>query len=135
MSIEKQLTILLENKPGELSKACSELATKDINILAISVSNTIDLGLTRMVVSDHARAKKIFEASGLNVIETDVLAIEITDKPGRMAEITRLFYKERINIEYAYASVSPDKGKSLGIFWVSNLKKALEIVETHITPK
>ncbi len=132
MSIVKQLTILLENKPGALAQACSELATKDINILAMSVLDTIDSGLIRMVVSDPARAKKVLEGSGLNVIETDVLALEMTDKPGTLAEIARQLYKARIHIEYAYVSVPPDKGKSLGIFWVSNLKKASEILEAKV---
>ncbi len=132
MSIVKQLTILLENKPGALAQVCSELATKDINILAMSVLDTIDSGLIRMVVSDPARAKKVLEGSSLNVIETDVLALEMTDKPGTLAEIARQLYKARINIEYAYVSVPPNKGKSLGIFWVSNLKKASEILEGKV---
>jgi hypothetical protein len=129
MSIVKQLTILLENKPGALAQTCSELATKDINILAMSVLDTIDSGLIRMVVSDPVRAKKILSETGLNVIETDVLAVEMTDKPGTLAEISKQLSKARINIEYAYVSVPPDKGTSLGIFWVSNLKKASEILE------
>jgi len=129
MSIVKQLTILLENKPGALAHTCSELAVKDINILAMSVLDTIDSGLIRMVVDDPARAKKVLAESGLNVIETDVLAVEMTDKPGTLAEISKQLSKARINIEYAYVSVPPDKGTSLGIFWVSNLKKASEILE------
>ncbi len=132
MSIVKQLTILLENKPGALAQVCSELATKDINILAMSVLDTIDSGFIRMVVSDPAREKKVLEESGLNVIESDVLALEMTDKPGTLAEIAKQLYKARINIEYAYVSVPPNKGKSLGIFWVSNLKKASEILEAQV---
>ena len=129
MSIVKQLTILLENKPGALAQTFSELAVKDINILAMSVLDTIDSGLIRMVVDDPARAKKVLNETGLNVIETDVLAVEMTDKPGTLAEISKQLSKARINIEYAYVSVPPDKGTSLGIFWVSNLKKASEILE------
>ncbi len=129
MSIVKQLTILLENKPGALAQTCSELASKDINILAMSVLDTIDSGLIRMVVSDPVRAKKVLSETGLNVIETDVLAVAMTDKPGTLAEISKQLCKARINIEYAYVSVPPDKGTSLGIFWVSNLKKASEILE------
>ncbi len=132
MAIVKQLTILLKNAPGALAQVCSELATKDINILAISVLDTIDSGLIRMVVSDSARAKEIFGESGFNVVETDVLAVEMTDKPGTLADIARQLYKARINIEYAYASVPPGKGKSMGIFWVSNLKKASEILEAKV---
>ncbi len=129
MSIVKQLTILLENKPGALAQTFSELAVKDINILAMSVLDTIDSGLIRMVVDDPAHAKKVLMESGLNVIETDVLAVEMTHKPGTLAEISKQLSKARINIEYAYVSVPPDKGTSLGIFWVSNLKKASEILE------
>ncbi len=132
MPIVKQLTILLENTPGALAEICSGLATKDINILAISVFDTIDSGIIRMLVSDPAHAKTVLTESGFNVIETDVLAVEMTNKPGVLAEVGILLSKNRINIEYAYASVASDKGKSLGVFWVSNLKKAAEILEDQL---
>ncbi len=129
MPIVKQLTILLANNPGSLSNVCSELASKDIYILAMSVLDTIDSGLIRMVVDDHEHAVKTLKDTGLNVIETDVLSLEMTHKPGTLAEITKQLSKARINIEYAYVSVPPGDGKSIGIFWVSNLKKASEILE------
>lgn len=132
MGIKKQLTILLENKPGALSEICASLAIKDINIIAISVQDSIDLNLTRMVVSEPERAKDIFNESDINVIETDVLAVDLTDKPGGLAAITKQLHMAQINIEYAYGSVSPEKGKSLGIFWVSNLKKAAEVLNISI---
>ena len=129
MSIVKQLTILLANSPGSLSNVCADMASKDINILAMSVLDTIDSGLIRMVVDDHEHAVKALKDAGLNVIETDVLSLEMTHKPGTLAEITKQLSKARINIEYAYVSVPPGDGKSIGIFWVSNLKKASEILE------
>ncbi|MCP4265199.1 MAG: amino acid-binding protein [Candidatus Brocadiaceae bacterium] len=129
MPIVKQLTILLQNNPGALSNVCSDLASKDINILAMSVLDTIDSGLIRMVVDDHENAVKALGDAGLNVIETDVLSLEMTHKPGTLAEITRQLSKAKINIEYAYVSVPPGDGTSIGIFWVSNLKKATEILE------
>ncbi len=129
MPIVKQLTILLKNNPGSLSNICSDLASKNINILAMSVLDTIDSGLIRMVVDDHENAVKAFGDSGLNVIETDVLSLEMTHKPGTLAEITRQLSKAKINIEYAYVSVPPGDGTSIGIFWVSNLKKATDILE------
>ncbi len=131
MAIVKQLTILLENAPGALAHVCSELATKDINILAISVLNTIDSGLIRMVVNEPIQAKRILDEAGFNIVETDVLTVEMTDKPGVLADTARQLYKARINIEYAYVSVATNKGKSLGVFWVSNLKKASEIFESQ----
>lgn len=129
MPIVKQLTILLENKPGALSNVCADLASKKINILALSVLDTIDSGLVRMVVDDHEHAVKELTTSGLNVIETDVLSLEMTHKPGTLADITRQLSKAKINIEYVYGSVPPGDGTSIGIFWVSNLKKATEILE------
>ncbi len=129
MPIVKQLTILLENNPGSLENVCSGLASKEINIQAMSVLDTIDSGLIRMVVDDHEHALATLKDSGLNVIETDVLSLEMTHKPGTLAEICKQLYKARINIEYAYVSVPPDDGKSIGIFWVSNLNKASEILE------
>lgn len=131
MAIVKQLTILLENAPGALARVCSELAIKDINILAISVLNTIDSGLIRMVVNEPIQAKRILDEAGFNIVETDVLTVEMTDKPGVLADAARRLYKARINIEYAYVSVATNKGKSLGVFWVSNLKKASEIFESQ----
>jgi len=129
MPIVKQLTILLANSPGSLSNVCADMASRDINILAMSVLDTIDSGLIRMVVDDHEHAVKTLKDAGLNVIETDVLSLEMTHKPGTLAEITKQLSKARINIEYAYVSVPPGDGKSIGIFWVSNLKKASEILE------
>ena len=129
MPIVKQLTILLKNNPGALSNVCSDLASKDINILAMSVLDTIDSGLIRMVVDNHEHAVKELSDSGLNVIETDVLSLEMSHKPGTLADITRQLSKAKINIEYAYVSVTPGDGTSIGIFWVSNLKKATEILE------
>lgn len=129
MPIVKQLTILLANSPGSLSNVCSDMASKNINILAMSVLDTIDSGLIRMVVDDHEHAVKALKDAGLNVIETDVLSLEMTHTLGTLAEITKQLSKARINIEYAYVSVPPGDGKSIGIFWVSNLKKASEILE------
>ena len=129
MPIVKQLTILLANSPGSLSNVCADMASKDINILAMSVLDTIDSGLIRMVVDDHEHAVQALKDAGLNVIETDVLSLEMTHKPGTLAEITKQLSKARINIEYAYVSVPPGDWKSIGIFWVSNLKKASEILE------
>jgi hypothetical protein len=129
MPIVKQLTILLENNPGALSNVCSDLASKNINILAMSVLDTIDSGLIRMVVDNHEHAVKELADSGLNVIETEVLSLEMSHKPGTLADLTRQLSKAKINIEYAYVSVPPGDGTSIGIFWVSNLKKATEILE------
>ncbi len=84
-----------------------------------------------MVVDDYEHAVKELNTSGLNVILADVLSLEMKHKPGTLADITRQLSKAKINIEYAYGSVpsGDSTGTSIGIFWVSNLKKAIEILE------
>jgi hypothetical protein len=128
MPIVKQLTILVENKPGALADICSTLALKKINILAFAVADTIDTALLRMVVSDPEGAKAMLKDSGHTVLENEVLMMEMTNRPGALAESAKLLSKARVNIEYAYGSVGVEEGKGIGIFWVSDLKKASEIV-------
>ncbi|MGR3309618.1 MAG: ACT domain-containing protein [Candidatus Brocadiales bacterium] len=129
MPIVKQLTILVENKPGALVNICSSLAMKKINIFAFSVADTIDTALLRMVVSDPLGAKAILKDSGHTVLENDVLMMDMPNRPGALAENAKQLSKARINIEYAYGSVGVEEGRGIGIFWVSDLKKASEIID------
>ncbi|HHT9125713.1 MAG TPA: ACT domain-containing protein [Candidatus Brocadiia bacterium] len=128
MPIVKQLTVLIENKPGALADICSILALKKINIFAFSVADTIDTALLRIVVSDPTSAKAILKEAGHTVLENEVLMVDMPNRPGALAESTRQLSKARINIEYAYGSVGVEEGKGIGILWVSDLKKASEIV-------
>ena len=128
MPIVKQLTVLIENKPGALADICLTLALKKINIFAFSVADTIDTALLRMVVSDPTSAKATLKESGLTVLENEVLMVNMPNRPGALAESAKQLSKARINIEYAYGSVGVEEGKGIGIFWVSDLKKASEIV-------
>lgn len=128
MPIVKQLTILVENKPGALVEICSSLAMKKINIFAFSVADTIDTALLRMVVSDPNGAKAMLKESGHTVLENEVLMMEMPNRPGALAESAKQLSKSRINIEYAYGSVGVEEGRGIGIFWVSDLKKASEII-------
>ena len=83
MEIARQLSVFLANKPGTLAKVCDELARQKINIWALSISDTSDHSVIRMVVSDYRKALHIFEEHGTLVVETDVLMIEGTKRIGR----------------------------------------------------
>ena len=85
--IEKQLSIFLENKPGVLAEVCKTLQAHDINIRGISVSDTVDHAVVRMIVSDPHAAIHILGEHGTLVVETDVLAIELSDSPGELAKL------------------------------------------------
>jgi len=128
MDIAKQLSVFLENTPGTLSAVCDELAKQKINIYALTISDTVDHAVVRMVVSDSSRALRLLEERGTLVVENDVLMIDGDNRPGSLAAITHKLSKAKINIEYAYLATSPGSKRGLAILRPSNVKKALEVL-------
>lgn len=130
MQITQQLAIFLENKPGTLARMCDALAEAKINIYAITVSDTIDHSVIRLVVSDPRRALVLFEEHGTLVVEDDVLMVDGDNKPGSLANICHRLAAAKINIEYCYCATSPDSKKGLLILRPSNPKKALKVLNS-----
>ncbi|MES2570364.1 MAG: ACT domain-containing protein [Verrucomicrobiota bacterium] len=128
MEIAKQLSVFLDNKPGTLSKVCDALAAAKINIYALTISDTIDHAVVRMVVSDPNTALHIFGDRGVLVVENDVLMLDNSNKPGALAKIADKLAKARINIEYAYLATSPGAKLGLLILRVKNPTKALALL-------
>ena len=128
MDIVKQLALFLENKPGTLGAVCDELAKAKINIYALTISDTVDHSVVRMVVSDSNRALMILGERGVLVVENDVLMIENSNKPGSLGRIAHRLAAAKINIEYAYLATSPTSSRGLLILRASNTKKALEVL-------
>lgn len=124
-----QLSIFLDNKPGTLAEVCGELANHKINIYAMSVSDTTDHSVVRLVVSDSQKALFLLEERGALVVENNVLLLENANKPGAMATIAQKLAKAKINIEYAYLATSPSSKKGLAVLRVSDTKKALKVLE------
>ncbi|MGH8165170.1 MAG: ACT domain-containing protein, partial [Rhodanobacteraceae bacterium] len=102
-----QLAVFLGNRPGALSRVCTELAAAEINIHALATSDTIDHAVVRMVVSDPMKALMILGERGVLALENDVLMIESDNQPGTLATIAERMAKAGINIEYAYLATSP----------------------------
>lgn len=129
MEIVKQLSVFLANKPGMLADVCNELAKADINIFALTISDTADHSVVRMVVSDPDKALAIFEERGVLTVSIKVLAIENNNKPGMLARISARLAKAKINIEYAYLATSPGAKKGLLIMRVDDTKHALKVLK------
>jgi len=129
METARQLSIFLDNKPGTLAEVCGELANQKINIYAMSVSDTTDHSVVRLVVSDSQKALYLLEERGALVVENNVLLLENANKPGAMATIAHKLAKAKINIEYAYLATSPSSKKGLAVLRVSDTKKALKVLE------
>lgn len=130
MEIYKQLSVFLENEPGTLARVCSELSKKKVNILAHSVADSIDYAVFRCVVSNPVRAVHLLESAGVFVLETDVVGLNLDNKPGSLGAIASKLARARINIDYAYGSTSRATGGSaLLILKTGNIKKTLQVLK------
>jgi len=130
MQITKQLAIFLENKPGTLARLCDALASAKINIYAITVSDTIDHSVIRLVVSDPRKTLLLLEEHSTLVVEDDVLMVDGDNKPGALARICHRLAAAKVNIEYCYCATSPDAKKGLLILRPSDPKKALKVLNS-----
>ncbi|MEY5026923.1 MAG: hypothetical protein RLZZ244_2451 [Verrucomicrobiota bacterium] len=126
MQIAKQLSVFLANKPGTLAEVCGVLAEEGINIFGMTISDTTDHAVVRMVVSNPDKALFLLEERGVLVVENNVLLTENLNKPGAFGEIARCLAKAKVNIEYAYLATSPNSKKGLAVLRVSDTKKALK---------
>ncbi|HVE17081.1 MAG TPA: ACT domain-containing protein [Chthoniobacterales bacterium] len=129
MKIVEQLALFLHNKPGTLAAVCDALAEARINIYGLSIADTVDHAVVRLVVSDTRRALHIFEAHGTLAIESEVLMIENENKPGMLSRIAKVLAEKKINIEYAYLASQPSAKKGLLIMRVSDPRKALKVLK------
>lgn len=98
-----QLSLCIENKPGHLVEPCKLLADAGINLVTLSLAETQQLGILRLIVRDWQRAKDLLQQAGYAVTISDVLAIEVQDRPGGLAELLQVFAKAGLNVEYMYA--------------------------------
>ena len=129
MKIVKQLSIFLENKPGTLSKVCRALAHEGINIHAMTVSDTIDHAVIRIVVSEPDKAMRMFESSGVLVIENEVIQIDLRNEPGQLARLSDKLALGNVNIDYAYCAADEEQKKGALILRVGDAKKALKMLK------
>jgi len=131
MEIAKQLSVFLANKPGMLADVCAELAKANVNIFALTISDTADHSVVRMVVSDTESALAIFEERGVLVVASKVLLIENSNKPGALAKIAMRLAKAKINIEYAYLASSPGAKSGLLVLRAHDTKRALKVLSKN----
>ena len=124
----KQLTVFLENREGRLDSVTDILAKNDINIVCLTLADTSEYGVIRMIVSDPDKAKSVLKAEGCLARLTDVLAVEMEQKAGSLNKITKIFSDENINIEYMYTLNSAKEAGSM-ILKCSDIEKGFEVVK------
>jgi len=127
----KQLSLFLENKPGHLSSACQTLADAGVNILTLSMADTQQFGILRIIVRDWEKAKAALEGAGIVVNITEVLAIEIQDRPGGLAAVLKIVEQAGINVEYMYAFPSRSADEAIMFFRFDKPDEAIAALQKH----
>lgn len=125
----KQLSIFLENRLGRLYDVISTLGKNKINIRALSLADKADYGILRLIVNNRKKALNILKKSNFSVNETDVIAVEVEDKPGGLAKILEYLLNASISVEYTYAFVEKSNKKAVIVLKVEDIKKAEKILK------
>jgi hypothetical protein len=131
LSIETatQLAVFLSNRPGTLARVCAAIAEAGINVHALTISDTVDHSVVRMVVSDPTKALMLLGESGVLALENEVLVIDAANEPGVLSKMAERLAKARINIEYAYMATSAKSPQGLIVLRPSDVHKAGEALK------
>ncbi len=124
MKVE-QISIFIENKSGRLAEVARVLGEAGVNIRALSLADTSDFGILRLIVNDREKAKQVLKEKGFTVSKTEVVAIEVPDRPGGLAEILDTLDGASINVEYMYAFVERCGENAVIIFRFDETEKAI----------
>jgi len=127
----KQISVFLENNAGRLGEVTRVLADAGINLRAISIADTADFGILRLIVHQSSEALDALNKAGFTTRVSDVAAVEIEDTPGSLARVMQLFQKTKVNIEYLYASLEGKVGKAVVIFKLEDHEKGLQILKEN----
>ena len=126
-----QISVFLENRKGRLYEVCSLLGSNDINIRALTVAETESFGVLRVVVDKSEAAIKVLRDNGFVANFTDVVAVEVGDRPGGLAAVLKIFAENEVNIEYMYGFVEKFSDKALLVFRFENADFAQEVLAKH----
>lgn len=119
-----QISVFIENKPGRLSAVTDILAENDVNIRALSIADTSDFGILRLIVDKPELAYEKLKDKGLTASITNVLSVRMPDQPGGLANVLKVLNENEINVEYMYAFVSKATDDALVVFKVENIEDA-----------
>lgn len=129
MELVTQFSVFLVNKPGVLARVARQIAASRINILAMTMMDSSEHGVLRLVVEKPEVLRKSLKELNLPMTEAEVLMVEMPNRPGALAEICHLLADEHVNINYAYCTTGAKGGKTKGIFKVADVKKAMRLLE------
>lgn len=127
----KQLSIFVENKFGRLEAIVDALHKNDINIRALSIADTTDFGILRVIVDNTEKAKEALDNIGVIAKITDVIAVYLDDKTGGLAKVLKILTEEKISVEYMYAFLSRQADKALMVLKADDEEKTEKVLKLN----
>jgi hypothetical protein len=129
MYITTQFSVFMVNKPGVLAQVLGEFARAKINIIAITMMDSVEHGVMRIVFAEPDRARDVFTKINMPFNETDVLCVSLANRAGALASVAEKLAKNHINISYAYCTAGAKGGRTTGVLKVADVKKAMKILQ------
>ncbi len=130
--LASQYSVFLVNKPGVLAQVTRALANAKVNVIAMTLVDSQEHGVLRVVAANPDRAKETLTALNLPMTQTDVLCVELSNRPGALADVANLLGTNHININYAYCTSGAPGGKTTGIFKVADQNKAIKLLSEQL---
>ena len=127
----EQISVFLENKAGRLAEVTAVLSEAGLNIRAFSLADTSDFGILRLIVNDNDKAKAVLKERGFTVGKTDVVAVEVVDRPGGLNRVLNILSKENVNVEYMYAFVQHSGKDAVIIFRFDDIDTAVKLLQEN----
>ena len=130
----KQISVFLENKSGRLIRVAQTLGENEINIRGLSIADTSDFGILRMIVDQPDKAIDVLKEGGIMATVTEVIAMEVPDTPGGLAEVLTYMEEAGINIEYLYSFIEKPSSNAIIMMRVERINDALEVLKKNNVP-
>lgn len=128
MVVTKQFSVMVENKRGALAGLCSKLAEKAVNLVGLMVPEQVGVAPIRLVVNNGDAARKVLEGMGLRFTEEDVLAVQVSNRPGALGKLTRKLADHDLDVQYAYATIQKGVDKATVILALSDPSAAAKLL-------
>ena len=131
MYIATQFSIFMVNKPGVLAQVLGEFAQSKINIIAMTMMDSVEHGVMRVVFAAPEKTKEVLSRLNMPCNETEVLCVDLDNRAGALAAVTERLAKNHINISYAYCTAGAKGGRTTGVLKVADVKKAMKVLQRN----
>lgn len=125
----KQISVFMENRPGRLAEITQVLSDNNIDMRAISIADTTEFGILRMIVDDPVRAEEVLRANNMTANVTDVFAVSIDDRVGAFSKVIALLKEEKINIEYIYSFIGEKSSKAVIVMKTDDCERSVAVLK------